>query len=185
MAGPIGPSTGWLQHLPGQHPDSGDALDNGAAAANGVTPATADGSALANGHGTSEPAPGLDPAETGRYSSVDGRQVSIQGVGEQANGNAAVRPDAAPRAAGGAPVPVSREHSRTDGAESKMDHFRDRARSQKDEARRQFEERRMRLKVCTASCTASCLYCMYCQQCRPLLVCAKHDPRRAAETVSY
>jgi len=140
MAGPVGPSTGWMPHMPTTHDTAaGDGFNGGAAAANGAAP---NGSALGNGHGTAEPAPGLDPVELG-YSS--GSSSDLAAANQRPNGTAAVHPGAAPRSASAAPVPGP--HRQMGGSESKLDRFRDKARSQKDEARRQFEERRMRLKV--------------------------------------
>ena len=122
---------------------AGDGLNGGVADANGAAPVSQNGSALGNGHGTAEPAPGLDAVELG-YSS--GSSSDLAAAGQRPNGTAAVRPDVAPRAASAAPVPGP-QYPMMGGSESKLDRFRDRARGQKDEARRQFEERRMRLKV--------------------------------------
>ena len=148
--GPVGPSTGWMRHIPTHETDSNE-HSAGAAASNGV--ASMNGSASAHPHGTATPAPGLDPIELGYSSSDSDRDAHFrqQVAGEQPNGTAAVHSDAAPQPAGAAAAPHPHQQRRLDGAESKLDRARDKARSQKNEVKRQFEERGTRLKVSQAS----------------------------------
>ena len=143
--GPVGPATGWMRHMP-THDTEGDGHGAGAAGTNGVAAAPMNGSAPAHPHGIAAPAPGLDPVELGYSSSDSDREAHFQQTaGDQPSGAAAAHSDAASRPAGAAVAPHSQRHM--DGAESTLDRARDKARSQKDEVKRQFEDRRTRLKV--------------------------------------
>ena len=110
--------------------------DDGAAepaAANGRVPAAA------HEHGTMQPAPGLDPVEVGYSSSDDG-----VGASRQPNGAVAPRPDGMPPRRA---TTALHEPHHLDGAHSKLDRMKDRARSEKNEARRNWEDKRSRFKV--------------------------------------
>lgn len=147
--GAIGPTTGWMRHMP-SHDTADDGQNADAAARNGLAPPPMNGSTAAHPHGTVAPAPGLDPVELG-YSSSDSDAPFNQTAAPQPSGTAAARSDGASRPAVASVAPAPHHQHRMDGTESKMDRFRDKARSEKNEARRQLDDRRTRLKVSTAS----------------------------------
>ena len=132
----MGPATGWLRHMPVHTTENGDDNADEPAAANGHAPAAA------YEYGTAGPAPGLDSAELGHS------RNSNSGINRssQPNGGIAPRTDStSPNAA--IASPASYRSRRHDGPHTKLDQMRSKARSGKDEVRRNLEDKRARLKV--------------------------------------